>query len=33
MAKIEGFRIKNYRVLKDITIGNLWNLQKVKPLS
>ncbi|NOX33128.1 MAG: AAA family ATPase [Deltaproteobacteria bacterium] len=33
MAKIEGFRIKNYRVLKDITIGKLWNLQKVKPLS
>jgi len=33
MAKIEGFRIRNYRVLKDITIGKLWNLQKVKPLS
>jgi len=33
MAKIEGFRIKNYRVLKDVTIGKLWNLQKVKPLS
>ena len=32
MAKIEGFRIKNYRVLQDVTIGKLWNLQKVKPL-
>lgn len=25
MAKIEGFRVKNYKVLKDITIGKLWN--------
>ncbi len=33
MAKIEGFRIKNYRVLQDVTIGKLWNLQKVKPLT
>ncbi|TRV12703.1 MAG: ATPase [Microcystis wesenbergii Mw_MB_S_20031200_S109] len=27
MAGIEGFRIKNYRVLKDITLGKLWNTQ------
>ncbi|MCD4653857.1 AAA family ATPase [bacterium] len=33
MAKIEGFRIKNYRVLKDVTIGRLWNLRQSKPLS
>lgn len=33
MAKIEGFRIKNYKALRDITIGKLWNLQKIKPLS
>lgn len=33
MAKIEGFRIKNYRVLRDITLGKLWNLQKVEPLT
>ncbi len=33
MAKIEGFRIKNYGVLKDVTLGKLWNLQKAKPLT
>lgn len=33
MAKIDGFRIRNYRVLKDVTIGKLWNTQKVDPLS
>ncbi len=33
MAKIEGFRIRNYRVLKDITIGKLWNTQQEKPLT
>jgi len=33
MAKIEGFRIKNYGVLKDITLGKLWNMQKAQPLS
>ena len=33
MAKIEGFRIKNFRSLKDITLGRLWNLQRAKPLS
>jgi predicted ATPase len=27
MAGIEGLRIKNYRVLKDITLGKLWNTQ------
>ncbi|GBL09075.1 hypothetical protein MSj_00552 [Microcystis aeruginosa Sj] len=25
MAGIEGLRIKNYRALKDITLGKLWN--------
>ena len=25
MAKIEGFRVKNFRVLKDVTLGRLWN--------
>ena len=25
MARIEGIRIKNYRVLKNITLGKLWN--------
>lgn len=33
MAKIEGFRVANYRSLKDITLGRLWNLQKADPLT
>lgn len=33
MAKIEGLRIKNYRALKDITLGKLWNMQKSEPLT
>ncbi|MFC1508576.1 AAA family ATPase [Candidatus Omnitrophota bacterium] len=33
MAKIEGFRIKNYRVLKDVILGKLWNMQQAKPLT
>lgn len=33
MARIEGIRIKNFRVLRDITLGKLWNLQKAEPLS
>ncbi len=32
MAKIEGLKIKNYRVLKDITLGKLWNTQQAQPL-
>lgn len=33
MAKIEGFKIKNFRSLKDITIGRLWNQQQSEPLT
>jgi len=33
MAKIEGFHIKNYRVLKDVILGKLWNMQQAKPLT
>ncbi|MBF0460347.1 MAG: AAA family ATPase [Magnetococcales bacterium] len=33
MAKIEGFQIKNFRSLRDVTLGKLWNLQKATPLS
>lgn len=33
MAKIEGFRVKNFRTLKDITLGKLWNQQHVAPLT
>lgn len=25
MAKIEGFRVKNFKTLKDVTLGQLWN--------
>jgi len=32
MAQIEGFRIKNFKALKDVTIGKLWNTQYAKPL-
>ncbi len=28
MAKIEGIRVANYRVLKDVTLGKLWNNRK-----
>lgn len=33
MARIEGIGIKNYRVLRDITLGKLWNTSAVQPLS
>ena len=33
MAKIEGFRVKNYGVLRDITLGKLWNSPGIKALS
>jgi predicted ATPase len=33
MAKIEGIRIKNFRSLKDVTLGRLWNQQKSEPLT
>jgi predicted ATPase len=33
MAKIEGIRVKNFRALKDITIGRLWNQQQSEPLT
>lgn len=33
MAIIEGFRVKNFGALKDVTLGKLWNLQKAKPLT
>jgi predicted ATPase len=33
VAKIEGFRIKNFRTLKDITLGRLWKQQKAEPLT
>ena len=33
MAKIDGFRVKNYRALRDVTLGKLWNTPKAKPLA
>lgn len=33
MAQIHGFRIKNFKVLKDLTIGKLWNQQNAQPLT
>ena len=33
MAKIEGIGITNYRVLKDVTLGKLWNTPKATPLT
>jgi predicted ATPase len=33
MANIEGIRIKNFRALRDVTLGRLWNQQQLAPLS
>lgn len=33
MAKIEGFRIKNFRVFKNVTLGRLWNQRQAEPLT
>ena len=33
MAKVEGIRIANYRVLKDLTLGKLWNTQRAQSLT
>ncbi len=33
MAKIEGIRIANYRVLKDVTLGKVWDMPQVDPLT
>ena len=33
MAKIAGLRIKNFRSLKDITLGRLWNQQQAEALT
>ncbi|MBK6432367.1 AAA family ATPase [Candidatus Amarolinea dominans] len=33
MARIEGLRIRNFRVLNDVTLGKLWSLQQAEPLT
>lgn len=33
MAKIEGIRVRNFRALKDVSLGRLWNKQHSVPLT
>jgi predicted ATPase len=33
MSKLEGLRLRNYKVLHDVTLGKLWNTQNAKPLT
>lgn len=33
MPRLEGFRVQNYRILKDVTLGRLWNTQRREPLT
>ncbi|NCC97417.1 MAG: ATPase [Synergistales bacterium] len=33
MPKIEGFRVKNFKVLRDVTLGRLWNRRESEPLT
>jgi predicted ATPase len=33
MPKIEGFRVRNFRALRDVTLGRLWNRQKQQALT
>ena len=33
MPIIEGIKIQNYRVLKDVTLGRLWNTPDISPLT
>ena len=33
MVRIEGFRVRNFKVLKDVTLGRLWNQQKKQPFT
>ena len=33
MARLEGFRVRNFGVLKDVTLGRLWNQQKIEALT
>ena len=33
MPKIEGFSVKNYGVLKDVTLGKLWDTPQARPLT
>ena len=33
MARIEGLRVRNFKVLKEVTLGRLWNQQDRAPLT
>ncbi len=33
MARLEGFRVRNFGVLRDVTLGRLWNQQKIEALT
>ena len=33
MARIEGLRVRNFKVLKEVTLGRLWNQQNRAPLT
>ena len=33
MAKINGFRVRNFGVLKDVTLGRLWNASQANELA
>ena len=33
MPTIEGFRIENYGILRDVTLGKLWHTQDARPLT
>ena len=33
MARIEGLRVRNFKVLREVTLGRLWNQQKRAPLT
>ena len=33
MAKIEGIRVQNFRVLRDVTLGRLWDTPHAQPLT
>ena len=33
MATLEGFRVRNFGVLKDVTLGRLWDRRKEEALT
>ncbi len=33
MAKLQGFRVRNFKVLRDVTLGRLWNQTEGQPLT